>query len=139
MSTKWKRGQSGNPAGKPPGCKNHATRAAEALLEGDAEAVTKKLIECAKAGDPTALRLYFERVVPVRKGRPVEIDLPTVIDAKDILPAMASIIENVAKGGITPEEGVTLAGIIELKRKAIETVDIERRLAELEQNQERKQ
>jgi len=26
------KGQSGNPAGKPPGCRNHATRIAETLL-----------------------------------------------------------------------------------------------------------
>jgi len=29
------KGQSGNPAGKPPGCRNQATRIAEALLDGE--------------------------------------------------------------------------------------------------------
>jgi hypothetical protein len=36
--TKFKKGQSGNPSGKPKGARNKATLAAEALLDGEAEA-----------------------------------------------------------------------------------------------------
>jgi hypothetical protein len=45
--------QPGN-AGKP---KDKATLAAEALLDGEAEALTRTPIELAKAGDTIALRL----------------------------------------------------------------------------------
>jgi hypothetical protein len=38
-----------------------------------------------------------------------------------------------AKGAITPDEAVTIAGLLEAMRKAIETVEIEARLAALEQ------
>ena len=34
---------------------------------------------------------------------------------------------------LTPDEAATIAGVIELKRRSIETVEIERRLATLEQ------
>ena len=47
----WKPGQSGNPAGKAKGTLHHATRAAMALLDGEAEALTRKAIEKAKEGD----------------------------------------------------------------------------------------
>ena len=47
---------SGDPAGRTKGARNRATLAAEALLEGEAEALTRKAIELALAGDPTALR-----------------------------------------------------------------------------------
>jgi Family of unknown function (DUF5681) len=43
-------GQSGNPAGKPKGARNRTTLAVEALLQGEATAITRKAIERAKAG-----------------------------------------------------------------------------------------
>jgi len=36
------------------------------------------------------------------------------------------------EGAITPEEAMTAAGIFELQRRAVETADLERRLARLE-------
>jgi hypothetical protein len=74
--------RSGNPAGRPRGARNRATIAAEALLEGEAEALTRKAIELAMAGDPTALRLCLERLVPPRKGRAVAFDLPALDDLR---------------------------------------------------------
>jgi hypothetical protein len=35
---KWKKGESGNPTGKKPGTLHKATRAAQALLDGEAQA-----------------------------------------------------------------------------------------------------
>ena len=35
-------GQSGNPKGKPKGAKNHATRLAESLLDGETEKLTEE-------------------------------------------------------------------------------------------------
>src|SRR5712671_6859221 len=39
------RGESGNPAGRPMGARHKATVAAEALLDGEAEALTRKAVE----------------------------------------------------------------------------------------------
>ncbi|GMG81635.1 hypothetical protein LNKW23_08480 [Paralimibaculum aggregatum] len=36
---RWKKGISGNPSGRPRGARNHATTAAAALLDGEAEAL----------------------------------------------------------------------------------------------------
>jgi hypothetical protein len=60
----FQKGQSGNPHGKPKGALNHATRAAQMLLDGEANAITRKCIEMALAGDTIALRLCLERIVP---------------------------------------------------------------------------
>src|SRR5687768_6523834 len=57
----------GNP-GRPKGCRNRATLAALALLEGEAEALARKAVELALAGDTVALRLVLDRLLP--KGRP---------------------------------------------------------------------
>jgi hypothetical protein len=59
--------QSGNPAGKAKGTRNKVTLAIEALLDGEAEALTRKAIELAKAGDILALRLCMFRIRLVAK------------------------------------------------------------------------
>jgi hypothetical protein len=67
--TTFKKGQSGNPAGKRPGWRNHASRVLDELMDGEGEAITRKAIEEAKAGNPVALRLCLDRIMPARKDR----------------------------------------------------------------------
>ncbi len=68
---RFKPGQYGNPAGKPKGTRHRTTMAIEALLDGEAEALSRKAIEMALAGDGVALRLCLERLLPARRDRPV--------------------------------------------------------------------
>src|SRR2546429_6235694 len=70
------KGQSGYPAGKPKGARHRTTLAAEALLDGEAEALTRKVIELAFSGDSTALRLCLDRILPPRRERPARLALP---------------------------------------------------------------
>jgi hypothetical protein len=114
-------GQSGNPAGKPKGARHAITRAAEVLLDGEAEALTRKCVELAKAGDTVALRLCLERILPAKKSRSVTFDLPDVNQAADLVPAFAAVVQAMASGTIAPDEAMTVAGVLEMKRKAIET------------------
>jgi Family of unknown function (DUF5681) len=57
-------GKSGNPAGKLKGTRNKTTMAVEALLDGEAETLTRKAIELAKAGELTT---------PGTRGFPLDI------------------------------------------------------------------
>jgi hypothetical protein len=82
------KGQSGNPGGRPRGSTNRATRAAELLLDGEAAALTRKAVELALAGDPAALRLCLDRTVAPRRERSVELALPPIRSAADILGAI---------------------------------------------------
>jgi len=127
------KGQSGNPAGKPKGARHRATMAVQALLEGEADALTRKSIELAKEGDNTALRLCMERLAPAAKSRPIQLSMPAIETAADILRAHAATIQAMAEGEITPDEASVIAGVLEAKRKAIETVQLEERVAKLEQ------
>ena len=47
----FEKGQSGNPNGRPQGSRNRATLAAEVLLEGEAEKLTRKAVKMALNGD----------------------------------------------------------------------------------------
>lgn len=131
-------GQSGNPSGKKPGTRNRTTLIAEQLMAGDVEAVTKSVLAAAMSGDMQAARLILDRVAPVRKGRPVEFELPAIDTAADVAAATGAVALAVAEGELTPEEGQAVAGILEARRKAIETVDHENRIAALEAQREGK-
>jgi len=112
--------------------------AVQALLEGEAEPLTRKCVELAKNGDTTALRLCMERLAPAVKSRAVNLSLPAIETATDLLKAQGAAIEAMAAGEITPHEAATVASVLEAKRKALETVEIEKRLTALEQHAERK-
>jgi hypothetical protein len=125
-------GQSGNPAGKPKGTRNRATLAVEALLEGEAEALSRKAIDLALAGDTVALRLCLERIAPVRKGRAIALDLGPVKTAQDLAEAQTTIIAAMGSGEITTDEATDAAKVVELVGAALERRDIEARIAALE-------
>ena len=126
------KGTSGNPAGKLPGTKHHATRMAENLMEGAAESVVQAVLTAAKGGDMVAARLVLERIAPVRKGRPVTLPLPAVNTAGDVLAALGATVKAMADGDITPDEAATVAGVLEVKRRSIETVELTIRLETIE-------
>ncbi len=126
----------GNPAGRPHGSRNKASIAADTLLDGEAEALTRKAIDLALAGDTVALRLCMERICPPRRDRPVNLKMPRMDTPQDVLRAIATVVSAVGRGAITPSEGQALASLIETQRKAIELVQIEQRLAAVEQSVE---
>src|SRR5437870_5538309 len=101
---RFARGRSGNPAGRPRGCRDHINRAARLLLAGEGEALTRKAVELALAGDPTALRLCLERIVGPYRERAVEFTMPPIGSAADLAGAMAAITGATARGAVTPRE-----------------------------------
>ena len=127
----FSKGQSGNPAGRPLGARNAATQIAEAMLDGEAEALTRKLVELALAGDPAMLKLAVERIVP-RRARTRPVALPEIATAADFVPAMGAITRAAAEGAITPFDAAELTRMVETALRVIETGDFDRRLREIE-------
>ena len=128
----FKSGQSGNPAGRPKGTRNKTTLAVEALLDGEAEAITRKAIEKAKDGDMTAIRLCLDRMVPPVKDKPVSFDLPVIDSAQDAAVAAGAVLRAVADGDLTPIEAAEVSKIVSTYVAALETSDLEQRIAKLE-------
>ena len=102
-------------------------------MDGDAEALTRKAIEQALAGDAVALRLCLERILPARKERPIRLALPTLTSATNATTALAMVAEKVAEGELTPDEGAGVNALINQYLKAVEVPDLERRLKALEE------
>ncbi len=121
----------GNP-GKPKGSRHRATRAIEAMLEGQQEALTQAVIDKALEGDVTALRLCLDRIAPARKDAPVSFALPEIETAEDAAKAARAILKAIAQGDVTPLEAATVMAVVEQFRRTLETTEIERRIAALE-------
>lgn len=132
QDTRFKPGQSGNPAGKPPGARHRITRLAQDLMESEAEEVVRAVIDAAKSGDMTAARVVIERILPARKSRPVNLDLPKIQNAEDVVQAMSAVVAAVADGEIDPDEGEAVARVLEVKRRSLETANLEERIKALE-------
>lgn len=75
----WKKGQSGNPAGRPVGAKNKITLIKQAL-EGELRTqlapamaeVMAKAIEMAKEGNESMIKLLIDKTVPTTKADDTE-------------------------------------------------------------------
>ena len=100
-------GKSGNPAGKPAGARNKTTLAVEALLDGEAETLT-------------------------RKDRPIYIRLPPLSSAEDAVRAAAAIVEALGKGKITPSEAADVGKMVDNYVNALKAADLDDRLKKLE-------
>jgi hypothetical protein len=133
QGSKWKLGQSGNPAGKKPGTRHKATQLAETLLDGQTEQLVNKCVEMAIDGDSTAMRICMDRLIPPRKSRPITIQLPDTKTAVGVADAQSKVVKTVAEGELTIEDGQALSSILEARRKALETQDHEERLKKLEE------
>ncbi len=131
-SGKWKPGQSGNPAGKPKGTLHKATKVALELMEGEVETITRKCVDEAKAGNMVAMRMFLDRIVPQARSRRITLDLPAIETAADCLKAQGIITAAMAAGELSPDEAETAANVVELKRRAIETLEYEKRIDALE-------
>jgi hypothetical protein len=125
-------GTSGNPNGRPKGSRNKATLAMEALLEGDHEAILRKLVEKAKDGDTAAMRLWLERLLPIRRDRAVAFELPQIKNAADVLEASSAVIAACAEGTLSPDEAAKVMEMVSAHVRTLEAVEFEARLQAIE-------
>jgi hypothetical protein len=124
---RFRKGQSGNPAGRPRGSRNSATLAVEALLDGEAEAFTRRVIGMALGGDTIALRLCLDRIYPARRDRPVKFALPPITCARDAADISAAVAVAVSNGDLTLSEAAEFAKLIDSYVKAYQVAELEDR------------
>lgn len=119
--------------GRTRGSLNKTTLAVRALLEGEAEELTRAAIDKAKDGDTAALRLCIERLAPAPKDAPVSFNLPPVKTAQDAVVASSALLAAVASGEVTPDEGARIMNLLTSHKAVLEAGDLEARIAALEE------
>jgi hypothetical protein len=113
---------SGNPAGKPKGCRNRAGILLEAFNATDLAAVFTKLVTQAKAGNMTAIKILLDGLVPPTSARTVSLDLPSVAEgtARSKAAALAAVLNAMAAGRIDPAEAEVIARLVEATSEAVQ-------------------
>src|SRR5215216_7661163 len=117
---RYVKGLSGNSAGRPHGVLNRATRIAAQLLDGEAEALLRKEIDLALAGDGVLLRHCVDRIIAPQREQPVFFKMAQAGDAGDPAGAIAAVIGAAARGLIAPEQAATLAQALQAQSHAVE-------------------
>ena len=118
--------------GRPPGSRNQRT-VFSVMMDSHGEALIKQCQVLALKGDPTALRLCMERLLPPCKPSNNRFLLPTVKTASDVGLALQSVLQEVARGHLSAQEGEAIAAILENHRRAIDSEEFGKRLQALEQ------
>ena len=112
-------GRSGNPAGRPPGSRNRSTLALEDALAAHTEELVDLLLRSAADGKGAALRICFDRIAPLRKGRPVPFELPTLACHADVVAAASAIVVGMADGELTAAEAQDMFKVLEAFHKVL--------------------
>ena len=127
----WRKGQSGNPKGRPPGS-GEVARLRAAIAEHVPTIITRLVERATMEGDTQAARLLLERVLPPVKAAALAEPLP--VPATGSLAERAeAVLAAMAAGQASPDAAeAALAGLVAVAR--LRTIDdLERRIAALEE------
>ncbi|WP_205749130.1 DUF5681 domain-containing protein [Frigidibacter oleivorans] len=127
---RWRKGQSGNPAGRPKGSLSSRDKVARELRD-DGPAVARKVIDAALAGDMQAASLVLSRLLPPLRSQTerVEFDFdPELPIGKQIEAVLAAV----AAGQVPPDVGQMIINAISTLSSVRATEDLEARIIQLE-------
>jgi hypothetical protein len=128
----FQKGQSGNPAGRPPGARGKAALLVEALSANDAHEIIRAAIDKAKDGDIAAVRFCLDRIAPRPKDTAVDYELPKLHNSESALSAVADIAAAVGRGALTPAQADNLTRVVDRFVRAYESLGLEQRVIRLE-------
>ena len=108
-------GQSGNPAGRPPGALNKKTLAMEEIFAATADETAKFIVARAQCGNATAMRICVERTPPA-------LELPPVQCAADAQKALNMVVEAFGRGAITVRAFPSMIAAVERMTRTAERI-----------------
>jgi hypothetical protein len=127
--TSWKKGQSGNPSGRPPQGREELR---ERLAQRSDE-VINKTVELALEGDTTALRLVLERLVPPMKASQAPARIEGMLPEGTLRERAEAILQQVAEGRLSVNDGTEMIRALGSVVRVAEYEDLDRRVQELEE------
>jgi hypothetical protein len=126
---RFRRGCSGNPAGKKTDTRNRATILKEALRDGEDATIARVVIDKALAGDAVAARFLLERLEPKPRGRAIHLEIPAgESPAGEVVATFNAALRAMAAGEITPDEAVAVARFLEGRMRVLKAWQLEQKL-----------
>jgi hypothetical protein len=100
-------------------------------LAHDLDKIIVVLREQALAGDPQAIRIVLDRVLP--SLRPVELPTPLVLPEGDLAQQAHAVVQAAADGDIAPSQAAQIITALGGVARIVETVDLLARITALEE------
>lgn len=130
---KFVKGNRASP-GRPPG-RGVVAELRERLAQ-DVDQIIDLLRTQALAGDPQAIRILLDRVLP--SLRPVELPTPLDMPAGTLADQAQAVVKATADGDIAPSQAAQIITALGGVAKIIETTELLARITALEENQNAK-
>lgn len=128
--SKFQKGQSGNPSGRPKGALGMAGRL-RAAIQGDAEQIIQSLITQAKGGDTAAAKLLLDRVCPALKPEAQAVDLEQLATGS-LIEKAGAVLSAAGAGELAPDVAAQLVQSVATLAKVAEIDQLQQRLESLE-------
>ena len=130
VSGRFTKGNKASP-GRPPG--RGVVAELRDKLAKDVDKVIDMLREQALAGDPQAIRILLDRVLP--SLRPMEMPTPLYLPPGNLAQQPHAVVQAVAAGDIAPTQVVQIISALGGVAKIVETTELLDRIAKLEEKQ----
>ena len=128
---KFKRGESGNPAGRPKGIPDRRSQLIR-QYEDDIPALLEVLKQKALSGDMAALKLILDRLLPVKRSSFEVIEIPSLGEAETLIEKAEAVMASVSSGEIPPDVGSQLISAIGTTARVEEISELKDRIESLE-------
>ena len=133
---RFRKGQSGNPAGRRKGVPNKVSRRVIERISERGDELLDVVLAKALDGDLLALKLCLERLCPPQKELPLPaIKLPEIAGAEDLPKATEALMQAAASGSMTPSALAAMTAVVRAHVEAVQTADLAERIRRLEEAQ----
>lgn len=127
----FKKGHSGNPAGRKPG--SGVCGDLRKAIEADAANIVNSLILQAKGGDIQAAKVLLDRIMPPLKSQAMPVSIPV----GQTLPETGNnVVVATMDGEVPPDVGSQLIRALADQSKLVELEEISKRLSRIEKQLE---
>ena len=133
--SRFKPGESGNPKGKPLGTKHASTKLRD-VIAGDLPKILAMLRDRALEGDVQAASLLLSRCLPPL--RPESATQAIKLSGASLGERAEAIVKAVVDGALPTSAAAELMGVLAGQAKILETFEMERRIAALENKHDEK-
>ena len=98
--------------GRPKGARNRRHRELEQYARSRSMKLLETIVTAAEKGDMIAAKIIMDRVWPKPRTAPITLDLPKTETPADVRAAMLDIIQRVADGEITTDDGASIVAMV---------------------------